>query len=123
MKNIGLICCLLIGFTAANYAQTTHPGVGAEAERAKGLQKQLNLTDTQTAKIAAIYKETAEHCEKMKKAVHGDSNKRSKAIRPLRAATIKKVRSLLTPDQAAKYDVLVKQTKNGGGDDWGFVCY
>ncbi|HEV8133648.1 MAG TPA: hypothetical protein VGP85_03180 [Pyrinomonadaceae bacterium] len=117
MKIIGLTCCLLIGFTAANYAQTTHPGVGAEEERAKGLQKQLNLTDNQTEKIAAINKETLEHCEKMKKTAHGDSNKMSKGIRSLRTATIKKVRSVLTPDQAAKYDVLVKHTKNAGLND------
>jgi len=123
MKNIGLICCLLIGFTAANYAQTTHPGVGDPLERAKFWQKQLNLTYKQTEKVAAIYKETLEHCEKIKKAAHGDSNKMSKAIRPLRAATIKKVRSVLTPDQAAKYDVLVKQTKNGGLNDCGSAIY
>jgi hypothetical protein len=67
--------------------------------------------------IAAINKETLEQCEKIKKAAHGDSNKMSKALRPLRAATIKKVRSLLTPDQAAKYDVLVKHTKNAGLND------
>ena len=117
MKNIGLICCLLIGFTAATYAQTSHPGVDAPGERAKFLQKQLNLTDNQTYKIAAIYKETLEQCEKIKKNGHGNSNKMSNAIRPLRAATIKKVRSLLTTDQAAKYDVLIKQTKNGEVND------
>jgi Spy/CpxP family protein refolding chaperone len=106
-----------MGLTAATYAQTTHPGVGADMERAKFWQKQLNLTDKQTEKIAAIYKETLEYCEKMKRVAHGNSNKMSNSIRPLRAATIKKVRSVLTPDQAAKYDVLVKQTKNGGFND------
>ena len=122
MKNIELICCLLIGFIAANYAQTT-PRAGAELDRAKGLQKELKLTDTQTAKITAIFKYGAEQCEKIKKAEHGNSNRMSNSIRSLRAATIKKVRSLLTPDEAAKYDVLVKQTKNGGVNDWGLVCY
>jgi hypothetical protein len=46
-----------------------------------------------------------------------------KSIRPLRAATIKKIESVLTPDQAAKYDVLIKQTKKSGVNDWGAVCY
>ena len=122
MKNLGLICCLLIGFTAANYAHVTHQAV-AETDRAKGLQKELKLTDEQTAKIASIYKSSAEQCEKIKKAAHGNSNKMSNWIRPLRAATIKKVRSVLTPDQAAKYDVLVKQTKNGGLNDCGSAIY
>ena len=99
------------------YAQTTHAGVDAPMERAKFWQKQLNLTDEQTEKIAAIDEYTLEQCEKMKKGAHGNSNKMSNSIRSLRAATIKKVRSLLTPSQAAKYDVLVKQTKNGGLND------
>ena len=52
MKNIWLIGCLLITFTAASYAQV------AETDRAKFWQKQLNLTDKQTAQIATIFKET-----------------------------------------------------------------
>jgi periplasmic protein CpxP/Spy len=87
------------------------------------LQKELKLTDEQTAKIASIYKSSAEQCKKIKKAADGNSNKMSKSIRPLRAATIKKIRSVLKPDQAAKYDVWVKQTKNDGVNDWGLVCY
>jgi len=45
-----------------------------------------------------------------------------KSIRSLRAATIKKIEGVLTPDQAAKYDVLIKHTKKSGVD-WGVVCY
>ena len=123
MKQIWLICCLLIGFTAANYAQVNHPGVGAPAEKAKGLQKELKLTDKQTEKIAAIYKESFEKCEKIKKAEHGNSDKVGKATRPLSAATFKKIRGVLDRDQAAKFDVLIKQTKKSGGNEWEVVCY
>jgi hypothetical protein len=122
MKQIWLICCLLIGLIAANYGQVTHPSLGAP-EKAKGLQKELKLTDEQTENIASIYKECAERCEKIKKAEHGNSDNEVKSIRPLRAATIKKIRAVLKPDQAAKYDVLIKQTKKSGGNDWGLLCY
>ena len=43
----------------------------------------------------------------------------AKAIGPLRAATIKKIEGVLTQNQAAKFDVLVKHTKKSGVDDWG----
>jgi len=45
-----------------------------------------------------------------------------KSIRPLRAGTIKKIEGVLTPDQAAKYDVLIKHTKKSSVD-WGVECY
>lgn len=53
MKKMWLICCLLIGFTAVNYAQATH-ATNNPVEKAKGLQNKLKLTDEQTTKIAAI---------------------------------------------------------------------
>jgi len=50
MKKIWLICCLLIGVTAVNYAQGTYRTTDT-TDKAKGLQKQLKLTDEQTAKL------------------------------------------------------------------------
>lgn len=116
MKRILLICCLFIGLTAAR-AQGTHPGVGTPAEKAKGLQKELKLTDKQTEKIAAIYKESSEKFEKIKKDEKGNTDKMVVAVRPLREATVKKIKAVLTPAQAAKYEKMVKDTK-GGGNGW-----
>ena len=90
MKKIWSICCLFIG-----------------------------LTGDQTTKVAAIYKESAEHFEKIKKAAHGDSDKMTKSSPSLRAATIKKIKGVLTTQQAAKFDVMVKQAKKGGANDCG----
>ena len=118
MKKVLSICCLLIGLTSVNYAQTSHPATADPAEKAKGLQKQLKLSDAQTAKIAAIYKESAEKFEKIKVAEHGNTNKMTEAIKPLRAATIKKIKGILTPAQAVKYDKLIKDTSAGGGNGW-----
>jgi hypothetical protein len=117
MKKILLICCLFIGITSASFAQaakaTTDP-----VEKAKGLQKQLKLTDDQTTKVAAIYKESSEKFEKIKVKEHGNTNKMVVAIAPLRTATIKKIKTVLTPVQKVKYEKLVKDTKNTGGNGW-----
>jgi protein CpxP len=118
MKKILLICCLVIGITAAR-AQGTHPGT--PEEKAKGLQKELKLTDKQTEKIQAIYKESSEKFEKIKKEEHGNTDKMVVAVRPLREATVKKIKAVLTPAQAVKYDKMVKDTKAGGNgwsDGW-----
>ena len=117
MKKILLICCLFIGITSASFAQaakaTTDP-----VEKAKGLQKQLKLTDDQTTKVAAIYKESSEKFEKIKVKEHGNTNKMVVAIAPLRTATIKKIKTVLNPAQKVKYEKLVKDTKNTGGNGW-----
>jgi len=118
MKKILLICGLLIGLTSVNYAQTNKPGTTDPTEEAKLLQKQLKLSDAQTAKIATIYQESAQKFDKIKQKENGNTNKMLVEIRPLRTATIKKIKNVLTPHQAVKYDKLVKDTKAGGGNGW-----
>jgi Spy/CpxP family protein refolding chaperone len=117
MKKILLICCLFIGITSASFAQTAKATTDP-VEKAKGLQKQLKLTDDQTTKVAAIYKESSEKFEKIKVKEHGNTNKMVVAIAPLRTATIKKIKTVLNPAQKVKYEKLVKDTKNTGGNGW-----
>lgn len=118
MKKLILICCLFIGFAVSGSAQVTHPKTTDPVEKAKGLQKELKLTDGQTSKIAAIYKESSEKFEKIKVAEHGNTNKMTTAVAPLRSATIKKIKAILTPEQAVKYDKLIKDPKNAAGNGW-----
>ncbi|MDB5025259.1 MAG: hypothetical protein JWP78_3014 [Mucilaginibacter sp.] len=118
MKRILSICFLFTGLVSASYAQINRPGITDPVEKAKSLQKELKLTDSQTAKIAAIYKESAEKFDKIKARDHGDTNKMLVAIRPLRAATIKKIKNVLAPAQAVKYDKLIKDNKGGNGNGW-----
>jgi protein CpxP len=123
MKKILLICCLFIGIAAAGYAQAGHPTVSDPEKKAKALQLQLKLTADQTQKVTVIYQESAHKYEKIKVEEHGNTNKMLTAIVPLRTATIKKIKAVLTADQAVKYDALVKQTKNsslnsGWSDGW-----
>ncbi len=121
MKRILLICCLLIGTIAASQAQTKMAGAADPVAKAKGLQKELKLTDEQTTKIAAVYKSSSEKFEKINLEEHGNTNKMTSRIAPLRAETIKKIKSVLTPAQTVKYDKLVKDPKqagNGWSDGW-----
>ncbi len=114
MKKISLMCCLFIALITAGHAQSKHVDVTDPAEKAKGLQKELKLSDKQTKKITAIYKESAEKFDKIKADEHGNTNKMVTAIAPLRTATIKKIKAVLTPKQAAKYDELIKKTSSTG---------
>lgn len=108
-----MLCCLIIGFTTAVNAQT------ASSEKAKELQKQLKLTDKQTDKISAIYNESSQKFEKIKKDEKGDNAKMMVAIKPLRIETIKKIKAELTPVQKAKYDKLLTNKVKPGGLAWG----
>lgn len=123
MKKILSICCLFIALIATSQAQTKHLDPTADpVAKAKGLQKQLKLNDEQTTKIAGIYKESSEKFAKIKAEEHGNTNKMVVRITPLRTATIKKIKEVLTPKQSVKYDALLKDksavTGNGWGDGW-----
>ncbi|MGZ3872789.1 MAG: hypothetical protein ACXVJD_07715 [Mucilaginibacter sp.] len=114
MKKILLICCLFIGITTAVGAQPGKTGTADPVEKAKGLQKQLKLTDRQTDKVAVIYKESAEKFEKIKLKEHGNTNKMMVAVGPLRAETIRKIKAVLTHSERVQYDRLIKESKNSG---------
>lgn len=122
MKKILLMCCLFIGITAAGFAQTNHSAPSADpVKKAKGLQKELKLSDDQTSKVAVIYEQSEREFDKIKVKEHGNTNKMLKDVGPLRTATIRKIKNILTPGQAIKYDKLIKQSKdeglNGGWSD------
>ena len=122
MKKLILICSLFLGITAIAHAQAQKVGTDP-VEKAKGLQKQLNLTDKQTEKVTVIYKESVEKFDQIKVKEHGNTNKMLADVAPLRTATIKKIKAVLTPAQAVKYDKLIKESKSGslnGGwsDGW-----
>ncbi len=121
MKRILLICSLVIGIAVAGHAQTT--STSDPVQKAKGLQKQLKLTDAQTAKVSTIYQESADKFAKIKTKDNGNTDKMLADVGPLRTSTIKKIKAILTPDQATKYDKLVTDSKNstlngGWSDGW-----
>jgi protein CpxP len=120
MKKIMLMCCLFLGLTVAANAQS-RPGTTDPVEKAKELQQQLKLTDAQTAKIAAIYTESAQKFDKIKVAQKGNNDKMLVAIRPLRATTVKKIKAVLTTAQVTKYEKMVSgkdKASTGWSDGW-----
>ena len=117
MKRILLLCCLFVGLTAASYSQTKKTTTDP-VEKAKGLQKELKLTDEQTTKVAAVYKESSEKFDKIKVADKGNTDKMMKDIGPLRTSTINQIKAILTPAQAASYDKLIKENKGGNSQGW-----
>jgi protein CpxP len=119
MKRILLLCCLFIGLTAAANAQATKTATTTDpVKKAKSLQKELKLTDDQTSKIAAIYKESSDKFNKIKVADKGNTDKMMKDIGPLRTSTIKQIKTVLTPAQATSYDKLIKENKGGQSNGW-----
>lgn len=114
MKKLFLICCLFVGLTAASFAQPAAAPPTDPQQRAKGLQKELKLSDDQTAKIAAIYRDSAQKFDKIKAKDHGDTNKMLVDVAPLRKATVAKIKALLSNKQAEKYNALINENKGSG---------
>ena len=109
MKKLLLVCCLFFGLTTVLFAQPSDP-----QKRAKGLQKELKLSDDQTSKIAAIYQDSAQKFDQIKKKDNGDTNKMLVDVAPLRKATIAKIKALLTNSQGEKYNELINENKGSG---------
>jgi periplasmic protein CpxP/Spy len=123
MKKLILMCSMFIGMAAVAHSSAINSPTPDPVLKAKGLQKELKLTDKQTDKVAAIYKESADKYEKIKADEHGNSDKMLPKIAPLRTATIKKIKAVLTPAQTVKYDKLINEpnksaTYGGWSDGW-----
>ena len=118
MKKILLMCCFLMGIAAVSSAQGGGMRRSPE-ERAKELQTQLKLTDDQTTKVTAIYKEQATKMDSVRTAANGDRSAMRGAMRPMMEATNTKIKAILTADQAAAYDKAMKERmdrmRQGGG--------
>ncbi|MGF7040772.1 hypothetical protein [Mucilaginibacter lappiensis] len=117
MKKILLMCCFLMGIAAASHAQGGNRR--SPEEMAKGLQTQLKLTDDQTTKITAIYKDQATKMDSVRTAANGDRDAMRSARMPIMKATNDKVKAILTPEQATAYDAWMKERmdrmRQGGG--------
>ncbi|MHB8208888.1 hypothetical protein [Mucilaginibacter sp.] len=112
MKKFLLMCCFVIGITAASHAQGGNRM--SPEDRAKAMQTQLKLTDDQTTQITAILKTSAAKRDSIKNA-GGDRE----AMRPVMMEANQKIQAILTPDQQTAYkqwmaDMRAKM-QNGGG--------
>ena len=112
MRKFLMICCFLVGIAAVSHAQGGQRR--SPEERAKALQTQLTLTDDQTAKITAIYKDQTVKMDSLRTAGADFS-----AMRPLMEASNEKIKAILTADQAAAYQKILDERRarmQGGGN-------
>lgn len=92
------------GLFAEEKAKGAH---GPEALLEK-MKTELKLTDEQITKVKAIYAEAAKKKEALKDSTQDEQKKQGKE---LMKATMDKVRAVLTPDQAKKWDAYVEEQK------------
>jgi protein CpxP len=116
MKKLLLVCCAVIGISAASHAQGRQRQT--PDQQAAALKTSLALTDDQTAKVTAIYAAQAKSMDSLRTA-GGDMS----AMRPMMTATTAKIKAILTPDQATKFqaaqDERMKRMQQGGGGGMG----
>jgi len=109
MKKLLLVCAIVFGISAFTYAQGRGGMNMKPEERASQLKTALNLTDEQTAKITAIYASQSRAMDSLRNA-GGDMS----AMRPFMASSTSKIRAVLTPEQAVKFDAMQSQRGNRG---------
>src|ERR1700712_5075094 len=120
MKKLLLVCCIVIGISAASYAQGG--GRMSTADRVAAMKTSLALTDAQTAKITAIYDAQTKSMDSLRTAANGDNQAMMQKMLPMRAATNAKIKAVLTADQAATFQktldaqaARMQQGMGGGG--------
>ncbi len=86
---------------------------GDPAMRASMLQKQLSLTDEVTAQVKAIYMDGSAKMQALRSSGGSQDDMRSQMM-SIRQAETTKVKALLTPDQATKYDAMEARMRQRG---------
>jgi len=115
MKKLLLMCCFVIGISAASRAQGGGGMRMSPEDRVAQMKTALKLTDDQSTKILAIMKEGAAKRDSVRNA-GGDRQ----AMRPIMMDTNNKIQAVLTDDQKAAWkkmmeDMRAKMQQNGGG--------
>ena len=78
-------------------------------QRADTLAKQLSLDSTTTAKVLAIYEKYQKTMTDKRNELQGDMDAMRAAMTEIRDSQNKEIVALLTKEQAAKYDEIMKQ--------------
>jgi protein CpxP len=115
MRKLLLMCCLVIGITAASHAQGMRM---SPEDRTKMMTDSLKLTSDQQTKVLAILKTSQTQMDSLRSA-GGDRS----AMRPIMMSSNQKISAILTDDQNAKYKQMMANMRakmqgmrgNGGG--------
>lgn len=113
-----MVCCFVVSMVSLSKAQGGGGGRQqmSPEDRAKQMQASLKLTDDQTTKVVAIYKEQAAKRDSMMKA-----GADRQAMRPLMQASNEKIQAILTAEQkeAWKKQQEEMRARMGGGGGGG----
>jgi Spy/CpxP family protein refolding chaperone len=105
---IGLVLVIGIAILFSSFAQAQPMRMSTE-ERVKMLKDSLKLNDEQAAKITVVLDQQS---EQMSAAFEKNSDNRDSmrvAMQEIRKKADKKISTVLTKDQAKKYDVMQKE--------------
>ena len=111
MRKLFLACCLVIGIATVSHAQ----GMRLTPEaRTKMMSDSLNLTSAQSTQVLSILKTSQTQMDSVRNA-GGDRT----AMRPIMMSSNQKIMGVLTDDQKAKYQAMMKNMRakmqSGGG--------
>jgi protein CpxP len=98
MKRLLLVCCFVVGISAASHAQRRTP-----EESTAALKTSLSLTDDQSAKVLAIYQSRAKTVDSLINSANGDPSSLRPGFMKLTTTTDTKIKAILTPDQVTAY--------------------
>ena len=77
-------------------------------DRAKSLRDSLGLDSSQTLKVKAIYEDAQTEAQSVMESNQGDRDAMRSAMQTLNEKTDGKIKAILTPNQAKKYEEIVK---------------
>lgn len=100
MKKLILMSFFLFGFSVIVLAQGPRR---TPSESAEQLKKSLKLDDEQVAKVKVIYEHQAKVMDSLRVSAKGDMGSMRGKMRPLMTETNSKIKSILTPEQAATF--------------------
>ena len=107
-----VVVLLALVFVAAMLQTAFAQGQGmrmSPKQRADTLAKQLSLDSTTTAKVVAIYEKYQKTMTDKRNELQGDMDAMRAAMTEIRDSQNKEIVALLTKEQAAKYDEIMKQ--------------
>ena len=107
-----VVVLLALVFVAAMLQTAFAQGQGmrmSPKQRADTLAKQLSLDSTTTAKVLAIYEKYQKTMTDKRNELQGDMDAMRAAMTEIRDSQNKEIVALLTKEQAAKYDEIMKQ--------------
>jgi periplasmic protein CpxP/Spy len=120
-KNIFVLFAFILtaSFAQAQSAQVAENPTERAHTQALGLQKQLGLTEEQTAKAEAIYLARHNEVEAIKNDATKSQEQKDNAITIVRKEKEKEIQALLTPEQLIKYNELktVRQNRKNAAND------